>query len=826
MSRGILLGSLLFTASLALSEFGSAQCKTTYECTGTGGQVMVPGPDGPVKLPGNSATVTQGGEGGWTASLSWGKESSGSSWNSADGSASGTVGGGSGHSGGNRPSRGDGNGDGTDPNFGVHPPNGGNSQTTGSSGGNAVNLAVHGAGGSLGWMSQSQHWGFVQSNSGHQEGAGTLVQSGTNSWQCTCPPHGGNGRPDPGQTDSTNGQQSQDSTQQQPIQRPPPPSQQQPSEPGPEPVQEPPASKPSSKFPGSTDDSKPCLGDTIRTWNRFYHYWNAQYPRPNAPSPFELDIVQFSEPTILEIVDDYYQTGHYEVFIDDKSVGETQENGFKNEKIGCSVADDCIQKGFSHGFFLIPEAPKPSINVKHIRQNPESYSQNCIDRNYKDLQGHPYRIKELFDEWQDLQVNGRGLRERRNFLRRKLTNPSSVKNDETSYDLSTESREEVLEEARSLKSQLADIETQENRRIAKMNELAIQLPNTTSVESPIGTTPKLVGYINEHTEPSPRHSDRVWTNHVHIGSELGLIDFTAAGTTSGWGWYYLTNEAALLEQALIQYALSVAMKKGWKVVSPPSIVYSHIAAACGFRPRDQSGEQQVYALQQGEKDKARGKPELSLAATAEIPLAAMKANQTLEEDDMPMKVVGASRCYRAEAGARGVDTKGLYRVHEFTKVEMFAWTQPDEPIGIDETDFSHSALVFDEMVSIQTEILQSLGLHCRILEMPSIDLGASATRKRDIEAYFPSRRDRDEGWGEVTSASICTDYQTRRLGTNLRLSKLSRNQDFPHTVNGTAMAVPRIIAALLENGWDEREHMVVLPKILKPWMGGINVIQK
>jgi seryl-tRNA synthetase len=223
----------------------------------------------------------------------------------------------------------------------------------------------------------------------------------------------------------------------------------------------------------------------------------------------------------------------------------------------------------------------------------------------------------------------------------------------------------------------------------------------------------------------------------------------------------------------------------------------------------------VYSIQQNAADVGR-KPELSLAGTAEIPLAGMKANMTLEEADLPMKRIGVSRCYRAEAGARGVDTKGLYRVHEFTKVEMFAWTLPST---------SASEAIFDEMVSIQTEILTSLGLHCRILEMPSTDLGASASRKRDIEAFFPSRREKGEGWGEVTSVSMCTDYQTRRLATRVDIRSLGGKMAFPYTVNGTALAVPRVLAAILENGWNERNFEVRIPEVLWPWMGGLKVIK-
>jgi len=460
-------------------------------------------------------------------------------------------------------------------------------------------------------------------------------------------------------------------------------------------------------------------------------------------------------------------------------------------------------------------APKPAIDIKHIRQNPQLHSQNSLDRNYKSQSDNPLKIIELFNEWKALQQSSRKLRERNNHLRTQLSHTKTFSGRDIADGTPPQDKKSVLEEAQVLKQQISEIEAKEGELNAAIEGLAIELPNLTSEETPIGSEPKVIGYINEPPEPNTAPSDSMWRSHVHIGNELDILDFSAAGVTSGWGWYYLKNEAALLEQALVQYALQVAMKNGFSVVSPPSMVYSHISSACGFRPRDQGGEQQVYSIQQSPQDQQRGKPELSLAGTAEIPFASMKADTDMEEAALPLRIVGASRSYRAEAGGRGVETKGLYRVHEFTKVEMFVWTLPD----------SSSTTLFDTMVSIQTEILESLGLHCRILEQPSTDLGASAVRKQDIEAYFPSRRGRDGGWGEVTSTSICTDYQTRRLATRVR-SAAEGKMLFPHTLNGTALAVPRVLAALLENGWDEKEQTVRIPKVLWPFMHGAEVISK
>lgn len=455
-----------------------------------------------------------------------------------------------------------------------------------------------------------------------------------------------------------------------------------------------------------------------------------------------------------------------------------------------------------------PMAPKPVIDIKHIRQNPELYEQTCLERNYKPQAGNPAKILALHERFQELQHEGRALRERSNLLRKHLANPATSSDDQDMQDVRQMSREAIVEEARKLKGELAGIEKGETEATAQMEVLALELPNLTNSETPRGDQHVVLGYINEPPKFLDADGTKMWRSHVHIGSELGILDFASAGTASGWGWYYLVGEAAQLEQALVQYALAVVTKHGWTPVSPPSMVYSHIGAACGFQPRDQNGEQQIYTVAQSAADAERGVPEMSLTGTAEIALAGMKASTSIDMADLPIKRVAASRCYRAEAGARGADTKGLYRVHEFTKVEMFAWTAP----SVEDTDE-----LFEEMLDIQTEILSSLGLYCRILAMPSGDLGASASSKVDMEAYFPSRRAQGDGWGEVSSASVCTDYQTRRLGTRTRVDgKLA----FPWTVNGTALAVPRVMAALLENGWNGEDKTVTIPECLRPWMDG------
>lgn len=465
--------------------------------------------------------------------------------------------------------------------------------------------------------------------------------------------------------------------------------------------------------------------------------------------------------------------------------------------------------------------PKPQINIKQIRANPALYEETCRERNYPSLAPYPARIVQTHEQWQARRLENLGMRKRLNELQLIIaTKPESP------------TRALVHDEARHLKAKLSTLEAEETRLQNEIHSLALALPNLTSATTPRGDTPRVLSYINTHPDDADAPTRRVWRSHVDIGTSLQLLDFASAAAASGWGWYYLLNEGAQLEQALVSYALATATRYGWAQVSPPSMVYSHVAAACGFQPRVGDGEaaSQVYTVAQSAADRERGRPELCMTGTAEIALAGMRAGSVMEEASLPARRVAVSRCYRAEAGARGAETRGLYRVHEFTKVELFAWTRPDAV---------ESEEVFEEMVDMQTEILSGLGLHCRVLEMPSGDLGASASRKNDIEAWFPSRARRDvgsaqkqqqqeankgeqedEGWGEVTSASICTDYQTRRLGTRVRITSEGGKMKFAWTVNGTAMAVPRVLAAILENGWDEAEQTVTIPEVLRPWMDG------
>ncbi|KAB8349552.1 hypothetical protein FH972_023576 [Carpinus fangiana] len=478
-------------------------------------------------------------------------------------------------------------------------------------------------------------------------------------------------------------------------------------------------------------------------------------------------------------------------------------------------------------------APKPVLDIKHIARNPGLYSQNCLLRNYPSFSQHPFDILTLTQRRAELVKQSLDLRTKSKESSKKIEKLRLTERDsEKKGMLDNKIMAALLASAQSAKKELSAYTTELEDIEAELDRLAAGLPNLSSVWTPEGDEAKTLS-----TYIPPGSKLEAGESHVDIGVALKMLDFSSAAQTSGWGWYFLTGPGALLEQALIQFALSKLHARGWTVVVPPSMVYAHIAAACGFQPRDQHGEHQIYTLQQPERDEGT-KPQHVLAATAEIPLAGMHAGKTFEPAELPLKTVAVSRCYRAEAGARGVDTKGLYRVHEFTKVEMFAWTPPDAAAdapgagaNFDTTPsaaaagHSASTAVFDEMVALQRELLTALGLPHRVLEMPTADLGASAARKVDIEAWFPGRtRASGAGWGEVTSASVCTDFQSRRLGTRVR-RRDGEGLAWCHTVNGTAMAVPRVLAALLENGWDAAERRFTVPEVLRPWMYGVDVVK-
>eukprot|EP00911_Craspedida_sp_UC1_P002896 UC1_evm1s2113 len=330
-------------------------------------------------------------------------------------------------------------------------------------------------------------------------------------------------------------------------------------------------------------------------------------------------------------------------------------------------------------------------------------------------------------------------------------------------------------ESKALKSQVSDLECSCETLSVQAQEAGTRIPNDTFADTP-ATEPRLLREVG--TQQCKVSVDQV-INHADWGEAAGLIDFKSAARATGRSFYYLKGAAALLELGLINYAMSFYAQRGWLPVTCPDLVRTHVAEACGFQPRDASS--QMYTL---DPRHAAGAGGLCLAGTAEVPLAGLLLGQTLPTTALPLRLVGFGHAFREEAGGPGAAARGLYRVHQFSKVELFAATADQEEV---------SNALMEEIVELQQTFFASLGLHFKVLEMPATDLGAPAYRKIDVEAWMPGRGD----YGEVSSTSNCTDFQARRLNARHNSGAAGESR-FLHTINGTGAAIPRLIVALME----------------------------
>lgn len=282
-------------------------------------------------------------------------------------------------------------------------------------------------------------------------------------------------------------------------------------------------------------------------------------------------------------------------------------------------------------------------------------------------------------------------------------------------------------------------------------------------------------------------------DHVQLAQELDLVDFDAATKVSGNKFYYLKNEAVFLEQALVMYALNILRRHGFTPFITPDVAKEEILQGIGFNPR--GNESNVYSL---EDERA------CLVATAEITLGGYHSGEILAKDRLPLMYCGLSHCFRREAGAAGQFSKGLYRVHQFTKVEMFVYCLPEQ-----------SEPLHERLRRIEEEIFTGLGIPFRVVDTCTGDLGAPAWRKWDLEAWMPGRGENGD-WGEVTSTSNCTDFQARRL--NVRYKDDDGKNRFVHMLNGTAVAVSRALVAIMEN-YQNEDGSITVPPVLVPFCG-------
>ncbi len=420
------------------------------------------------------------------------------------------------------------------------------------------------------------------------------------------------------------------------------------------------------------------------------------------------------------------------------------------------------------------------LDIEYIRQHPEEVQQNCIDRNSAiDITAF---LKVDADRREQIQVVDQ-LRAQRNEIAAQL---QESKGADAGLVEKGKSLKEVLVAAEQVLADLTDLfQTQ-----------LLQIPNTTHPAVPKGQEESDNVELSRFLEPTV--FDFTPKDHVAIGQDLGILDFERGADVAGRGFYYKKGGLAVLEMALIQFAMKKAMDAGFEPMITPDVARHEILQGTGYSPR--GNETQIYTLEG---------TDLGLVATAEIPVAGYYRKHTFAkgELDTPKRIVALSHCFRTEDGAYGKESRGLYRVHQFAKVELFVFCKPED------AEAEHEAIR-----ELEEAIMQELQIPYRLIDICTGDLGASAHRKYDIEAWMPFKQD----YGEVTSASNCTTYQARRL--QIQYITDDGKKDFVHTLNGTAAALSRLPIAVMENN-QQPDGSIILPNALHEYSLGMRVIE-
>lgn len=415
------------------------------------------------------------------------------------------------------------------------------------------------------------------------------------------------------------------------------------------------------------------------------------------------------------------------------------------------------------------------LDIKYILENTEEVRASIKNRKVTD------KLDELIQVYQDRKVKMQDLENKRaaaNRIAKEI--PKTPDSDKPA----------LISEGRELNKQVAIMEDEVNKINANYQELMLSIPNQLAADTPLGEDDTENVVVKTHL--TPREFDFTPKDHVELGRDLDLIDFETGAKVAGSKFYFLKNDAVMLELSLKLFAMQIAKSYGYQMLITPDLAKKSILTGAGFSPRGE--ESNIYNVED---------LDLSLIATAEIPIAGIHANSIIDEDSLPCKYVAESHCFRREAGSAGRESKGLYRVHQFSKIELFQITKPDA-----------GAQALEELLKIEEEIYQKLEIPYRVVRICAGDLGAAAYKKYDVEAWMPGR-DSDEKYGEITSCSNCTDYQSRRL--NIRYKTADKKKVFPYTLNGTAIALSRTLVAILEN-YQQADGSVIVPEVLRPFM--------
>lgn len=419
------------------------------------------------------------------------------------------------------------------------------------------------------------------------------------------------------------------------------------------------------------------------------------------------------------------------------------------------------------------------LDIKFIRENLAQVKKDTANKGYKtDVDA----VLELDDQRKKLTYKIDELRARRNQISDLMKKAGGKPS------------EENIIEGKKIKTELAELENEFRDIDEKLNAGLNAIPNILQPDVPIGEEgeDEVVKEWGIELAEQKFGSERVGAkDHLDFAMNKNWVDFERGSKVAGAKFYFLKGDLALLENAIYQFTLNKLLSKNFNFMTVPHMVNGKVATGTGFAPRssDQSDE---YFIEN---------EDLSLIATAEMSLTGYHANEILEESDLPLFYAGYSPCYRKEAGTYGKHTRGLFRVHQFNKLEMYAYTLPEQ-----------SAKAHEKILAVEEEIYQELGIPYRVINIASGDLGAPASKKYDIEYWSPV----DGKYREITSCSNCTDYQARNL--NIRVRRTSGELQVVHTLNGTAVSLARCLVAVLEN-FQSGENLII-PEVLRPFMGG------
>ena len=413
------------------------------------------------------------------------------------------------------------------------------------------------------------------------------------------------------------------------------------------------------------------------------------------------------------------------------------------------------------------------LDIKFIRQHIDKVRQSIADR------GINVDIDELL-----------GLDEKRRTLIVKIDEGRAIRNKKSEGKPS----EEEIKKMRVLGDEISATEKELKDLEIYYLELLKKVPNLVHPDTPRGGEESFKVLEESGKKPQFKFEPK---DHESLMLGLDLIDFERGAKVSGAKFYFAKNNLVRLNQALMNYGIDIVTKHGFTLIETPDIAKNEVLSGIGFNPRGEA-EDQIYTIE---------KTDLGLIATAEITMGGYHADEILNLSKGPLKYAALSHCFRKEAGAYGRESKGLYRVHQFTKLEMFVYCKAED-----------SETMHEEILKIEKELVRGLELPYRVIDIASGDLGSPAYRKYDIEAWMTMRND----YGEITSTSNCTDYQARRL--NIRYRKDNGETEFVHTLNGTAIVSSRFPIAILEN-YQTEAGTIKIPEALQKYMGGLKEIK-